>query len=111
MNSITIKHSRLGKKFYAIQLTPLLILFTTAATSSPDTLAPPTGGSELAALGNCFLFGLLGIVMVVIGFKVFDWLIRKIDIEEEVSKGNIAAAILGAAVVIGISIIVAAAIH
>jgi uncharacterized membrane protein YjfL (UPF0719 family) len=56
------------------------------------------------------LFGALGIVMAIIGFKLFDW-ITPGDLGNEITgKSNIAAAILAGAVVIGVSIIMAAAI-
>ncbi len=55
-------------------------------------------------------FGGLGIVMAIIGFKLFDW-ITPGDLGNEITgKSNIAAAILAGAVVIGVSIIMAAAI-
>ncbi len=60
------------------------------------------------ALGYSTLFGLLGIVMVIVGFKAFDRIITRIDLETEIQKGNVAAAILSGAVIIGIAIIVAA---
>jgi len=60
------------------------------------------------AMLYCAAFGALGIVLVFIGFKIFDKAITKVDLEAEVSKGNVAAAILGGAVIIAIAIIVAA---
>ena len=57
------------------------------------------------------MFGLLGIVLVAIGFKIFDLILTKIDIEQEIAKGNLAASILGAAAIIAIAAIVIAAIH
>jgi uncharacterized membrane protein YjfL (UPF0719 family) len=84
-----------------------------AATSETITplVQPETPHSIWSLLLHCSLFGLLGIVLVVFGFKVFDWLITKIDLEAEVAKGNLAAAVLSAAAILGISFIVAAAIH
>jgi putative membrane protein len=55
------------------------------------------------------LFGVVGIVLVFVGFKVFDKAITKIDLETEVSKGNVAAAVLSGAAIIAIAIIIAAA--
>jgi putative membrane protein len=63
------------------------------------------------ALLNCALFGVLGIVLVTIGFKVFDMVLTKIDIEQEVAKGNVAAAILGSVAIIAITAIVLMALH
>lgn len=55
------------------------------------------------------LFGVVGIVLVFLGFKLFDKAITKIDLETEISKGNVAAAVLGGAAIIAIAIIIAAA--
>jgi putative membrane protein len=55
------------------------------------------------------LFGAVGIVLVFIGFKVFDKAITKIDIEAEVAKGNVAAAVLSGAVIVALALIIAAA--
>ena len=55
------------------------------------------------------LFGVVGIVLVFIGFKVFDKAITKIDLEAEISKGNVAAAVLSGAAIVAIAIIIAAA--
>ena len=60
---------------------------------------------------NVVTYAILGIVLAVIGFKVFDYLTPgKLD-EEILQKQNIAAAILAGAVILGICIIVAAAVH
>jgi putative membrane protein len=55
------------------------------------------------------LFGVVGIVLVFIGFRVFDKAITKIDLEAEVAKGNVAAAVLSGAAIVAIAIIIAAA--
>lgn len=57
------------------------------------------------------VFGALGIAMVVAGFKLFDLVITRIDLEKEIQGGNVAAGILAGAVIVGISLIVAAAIQ
>jgi len=57
-------------------------------------------------------FGLLGIGLVVFGFKLFDWLTPKLDIQHELGeKHNMAVAILCAAAILGVSLIVAAVVH
>ena len=61
------------------------------------------------ALLYCAVFGVVGIALVFIGFKVFDKAIAKIDLEAEICKGNVAAAVLGGAAIIAIAIIIAAA--
>jgi putative membrane protein len=56
------------------------------------------------------IYGVLGIVLTIAGYKIFDW-ITPIDVERELGeKQNIAVAIVAAAVIIGIAIVVSAAI-
>ena len=62
------------------------------------------------ALGQSALFGILGILLVLVGFKVFDRVITRVDFEKEIANGNVAAGVLCAAVVLGLSLIVAASI-
>lgn len=52
-------------------------------------------------------FGLLGIVLLALGFKAFERITPKLDIEEQLKAGNIAVGIMVGAVLLGISIIVA----
>lgn len=56
------------------------------------------------------VFGMIGIVLAIFGFKLFDWLTPGNLQQEIVEKQNIAAAILGGAIIIGICIVVAAAV-
>lgn len=64
------------------------------------------GMSLLAAA----VFGILGIALLAIGFKVFEWITPKLKIEEELSKGNTAVGIVVAAITLGIALIVVRAI-
>lgn len=59
----------------------------------------------LQDVGLCLLFGLLGIIIMVIGFKVFDWIIP-LDFNKELENKNMAVAIVIAGFLIGIAIIV-----
>lgn len=60
---------------------------------------------------NAVLFAAIGIVLAILGFKLFDWLTPgKLD-DEILQKQNTAAAILAGAFVLGVCIIIAAAIH
>jgi len=65
-------------------------------------------------LGNSLLaataFGLLGIVLLALGFKVFEWITPKLNIEEELGKGNVAVGIVIAAAVLGVALVVVRAI-
>ena len=65
--------------------------------------------SVAGALGLTALFGLSGVVLAIVGYKIFD-LCTPGDLHKEiVEHKNIAAAIIGAAVILGICIIIAAA--
>jgi putative membrane protein len=57
---------------------------------------------------SALIFGLIGIVLALLGFKLFDWITPKIDVETELAeKQNVAVAIVCAAVILGVSYIVA----
>ncbi|HET6248105.1 MAG TPA: DUF350 domain-containing protein [Tepidisphaeraceae bacterium] len=67
---------------------------------------------ELQQLGanalSAIVFGLIGILLMVAGFKAFDWITPQLNIEKELSeKHNLAVAIVMAAAILGISYIVA----
>ena len=55
-------------------------------------------------------FGLVGIILSALGYKLFDLIETKIDFAEEIKKGNIAAAIVMAGFLIGICFIIGRAI-
>ncbi len=61
---------------------------------------------------STLIFGVIGILLTVLGFKLFDWMLPKVNVETELAEHhNIAVAIVMAAVILGISIVVAATIH
>lgn len=64
---------------------------------------------ELSLLAAA-VFGLLGIALLALGFKVFEWITPKLKVEEELTKGNIAVGIMVGALLLGISLIVVRAI-
>jgi uncharacterized membrane protein YjfL (UPF0719 family) len=64
-----------------------------------------------SAVLSTLVFGAIGIVLAIGGFKLFDLLTPgKLD-EEIIQKQNMPAAVIGAAIILGICIIVASAIH
>lgn len=70
----------------------------------PEDFWPHLCGAFIGTL----VFGILGILLAVLGFKAFDWLTPRIDIQRELGeKHNIAVAILMGAVLIGICLIIA----
>lgn len=51
------------------------------------------------------IFGLLGILVMGAGYKIFDWIIP-LDFNKELEKNNISVAIVIAGFLIGVAIIV-----
>ena len=57
------------------------------------------------------VYALLGMVLLFIGYRVFDWL-TPTNLQEDIFKnGNVAAAILSGAFIIGLAIVILGAIH
>jgi len=57
---------------------------------------------------SALIYGFIGIFLALLGFKVFDWITPKIDVETELAeKHNTAVAIVCAAVILGICYLVA----
>ena len=64
---------------------------------------------ELSLLAAA-VFGLLGIALLALGFKVFEWITPKLKVEEELTKGNVAVGIAVGSLLLGISLIIVRAI-
>ena len=59
-------------------------------------------------LVSSLVFGVVGLGLALLGFKLFDWLTPRIDVQRELAeKQNVAVAIVVAAVVLGICYVVA----
>jgi hypothetical protein len=82
------------------------------AQTSPAEPAPLRWRPDslfMAAVSTC-LFGGIGIVLAILGFKLFDLLIP-FKLEAEIcEKQNMAVAVLSAAMILGICVVVAAAV-
>jgi putative membrane protein len=51
-------------------------------------------------------FGVLGICLLLAGFKLFDWITPKIDVQRELAENkNMAVAIVVASLILGVSIL------
>jgi uncharacterized membrane protein YjfL (UPF0719 family) len=85
-------------------LTPSLMAADLPAAAAPGWHAQ----TLLQAIGNVLIFAAIGIVAAIIGFKVFDKCTPGHLEKEILENRNIAAAIIAAAVIIGVSIIIAA---
>ena len=90
----------------------LLLPFVTALpVLAADTNAAPTWHAQTLpqALGNMLLFALVGIGAAIAGYKLFDACTPG-DLNKEILEHrNVAAAIIAAAVILGVCIIIAAA--
>lgn len=63
---------------------------------------------DWTSIGNTIGFGLIGIFLAILGFKVFDWLLPRIHVQQELAeKHNVGVAIVFAAVILGICNVVA----
>jgi putative membrane protein len=73
---------------------------------------PPPSQSFLPAhfvpnLIAAVTFGVLGLFLILIGYKLFDWITPGIRVEQELAeKQNIAVAIVVGAVIVGVGIVV-----
>ncbi|MDZ4848908.1 MAG: DUF350 domain-containing protein [Pirellulaceae bacterium] len=61
-------------------------------------------------MGLAAIYGLIGIILSVVGYFLFDLVEWRIDFADEIKKGNMAAAIVMAAFILGICLIVGRAI-
>lgn len=60
----------------------------------------------LDALMATAAFGLLGIALMLIGFKAFELVTRRLDIEKQLEERNVAVGVVVAALLLGVSAIV-----
>ena len=73
-----------------------------------SSLAEILWGHLFASVFSALVFGIIGIFLMVLGYKAFDWITPRLDVEKELAeKHNIAVAIVIAAVLIGVSILIA----
>lgn len=79
---------------------------TAFGSTSPLGMIALDGNGLLSAAA----FGLLGMALLVFGFKVFDWLMVRVDVEKELREHNLAVAIVMAAAILGMSAVLVAAI-
>ncbi|WP_309685349.1 DUF350 domain-containing protein [Armatimonas sp.] len=92
-------------------LATLLLLGAATLPALAQESAGRSRQSLMEGIISTLVFGVIGIILATIGFKVFDLAIKS-DIEKEIFENkNIAAAILAGSVVLGISLIVALTIH
>ena len=80
-----------------------------AQASAQDTATSWHAKSFGEAVWQTAAFSMLGVVLAIVGYKIFD-LVTPGKLHHEILQNkNVAAAIVGAAIVIGVCILVAAA--
>ena len=57
-----------------------------------------------------FLYAALGVILMFITYRVFDWLTPQVDFPQELRKGNAAVAIFIAAIFVSIALIIGGAL-
>ena len=94
--------------FRALGMTGGTLLMSAAAWAQTAEAGGGRSRDLAGGVVSTLLFGLVGIALAIIGFKLFDLVVRH-NIEQEIfEKNNMAAALLAGAVVLGVSIIIAA---
>lgn len=88
-----------------------LFAMTTSALAADTAPPPPTWHAQtlLQAVGNMLLFAGIGIFAAIAGYKIFDKCTPGHLSKEILEHRNVAAAIIAAAVILGVCIIIAAA--
>lgn len=89
---------------------PLCHTYLSGAPRMTHTFVLASIPVELQALLHALLgtaaFGLLGLVMMLVGFKAFELVTRRLDIEKQLEDRNMAVGAVVASLLFGISLIV-----
>jgi uncharacterized membrane protein YjfL (UPF0719 family) len=65
---------------------------------------------ELKIIALNFFYAVLGVVLMFISYKVFDWLTPEVRFPDELKKGNVAVSIFIAAIFVSIALIIGGAL-
>ena len=77
-----------------------------------DDLDPFYWEKLVRGIVGTLVFGGLGILLTVLGFKVFDWITPRMDIQKELAeKHNLAVAVVCGAIILGVCYLVATVVH
>jgi hypothetical protein len=108
----TVVPTSSGKRLL-YSITPLLLAATSAVGATPDMMSTPATTWHAQTLGqallNMLLFAGTGIAAAIIGYKLFDYCTPGDLSKEIIQNKNVAAAIVAAAVILGVCVIVAIA--
>lgn len=96
----------LAKLIVAVGFTGLV---AQSAIAQTEVMHVPSATRIWNAVPGMVLYSVVGMFLLFGLFKVFDFLLTKIDIVEELKKGNVAVGLFAAAFVLSIGLIIAAA--
>lgn len=65
---------------------------------------------EWKIIGLNFFYAVLGVVLMFISYRVFDWLTPQVHFPDELKKGNVAVSIFIAAIFVSIALIIGGAL-
>jgi len=65
----------------------------------------------LAGLFASIIYGLVGIAMLLLGFKLFDWITPKLDIQKRLDESPLAVGIVVGAFFLAIAMVIASVVH
>lgn len=88
---------------------PFLVLPVALCAAEGSSVSGWHAQSLTQAIGYMVMFGVLGILLAIVGYKAFDRFTPGELHREIVENKNVAAAIIGGAVILGVCIIIAAA--
>ena len=92
-------------------LFPCILFATATAAWAAEAPAVPSWHAQTLgqAIANLLIFAGIGLVTAIVGYKIFDMCTPGHLTKEILEHRNVAAAIIGGAVILGVCIIVAAA--
>lgn len=64
----------------------------------------------VSAFGS-LAFGIIGIILLLLGYFTFEFVTRRLNINDELQKGNMAVGVVVAGLLLGIAIIVASVVQ
>ena len=98
-------------RLFRSTLTQIGFFAVSTSAFAADTTPSPTWHAQTLpeALGNMLLFAAIGIFAAIAGYKIFDKCTPGDLSKEILEHRNVAAAVVAAAVILGVCIIIAAA--
>jgi len=97
------------KKLFTFASLSLVVFPVAVFAADPATPLGWHAQSLAQAVGYMVLFAAIGIVLAIVGYKLFDKCTPGELHREIVENKNVAAALIGGAVILGVCIIIAAA--